>query len=502
MDNTVIAAGMTAKQLVDHLKGNEAEFAAKALNYYDGKQQREMEQLLSDPQKGRSDWRRRGMIARHRNLTKMIVEKSGMLFKDALPQLEVRRAGSDAVDQQTTEMLVDMLDKTEWQEVLINLDVVVRLLKTAILLVQWDSENEMLVFDILHRANSAVVINPSTKGIDVLVQRTGQREKSSYYRVWTADAVIDIEETEKSVHVVSSVENTYGTVPATVFYDTAAPRSGFWVEAPHDLVNMNEMYNLHLTDSEFVISWMKRPCPVTNCTLDGAQSENFEVAEVYGSPLPRAVAAPPKMTFGPDTAVMLGTSGGEAPFFEFKAASVDIKSMDEVVHAWIKQTAADWSVRVRADGDGTATSGFQVVVEEAPNLELRQLRQRMFEAGLKRLYRKLKAVAPAQLPEDGELFAVFGKPSLPVDIKAQEDVWTVRINEGRATEIDYLMEVHSLSKEEATAKWLEIVEFRQAKAKLLSVVQPQPAAEEEQVQEDGQPAPEEEDDQVTEEQRP
>lgn len=469
----VIAVGLTAGELVELLDSNDAEFAAKALNYFDGKQEQEMEKLLSHPEKGRKQWKARGYIPRFRNLTKMIVEKSGMLFKDAPPQFEVRIPGQDAVITDATEALVDMLDGTEWQETMINLDAVVRMLKTAVLLVQWDEINQKPVFDILHRANCNVVINPLTKQIDCLVQRTGCSGKSEYYRVWTPDLVIDLIETSERVSIAAQTPNTYGVVPAEVFYDTNMPRAGFWVEPARDLVNMNEMYNVHMTDSEFAISWVKRPSLFTNCSLDGYSDEVLEVVEVVGSALPRAVSRTPSLTAGPDVAIQLGsTGGGDTPFVEYKAPVIDLKPLDDVVQGWIKQTAADWSVRVRADGEGSATSGFQVVVEEAPNLELRQLRQRMFEAGFKRLYRKLKVVLPIDLPEDGELFVVFAKPNLPVDPKAQEDVWSVRLKEGRATEIEYLMETQGLTEKEAEAKWAEIIKFRLLKAELTASLNP------------------------------
>jgi hypothetical protein len=467
----ILVAGMTAKELIDMLDSNEAEFAAKALNYYDGKQEQEVERLLSHPDKGRKEWKRRGYLPRHRNITKMVVDKSALLFKDAPPQLEVRRIGTSEVDTMASERLMDILDGTDWLEVMANLDVVVRLLKTAILLVQMDDTTGKPVFDILHRANANVVINPLTKQIDTLVQRTGCAGGTNYYRVWTADQVIDLVETRTAVSIAAQEENTYGAVPAAVFYDTSVPRAGFWAEAPHDLVNVNEMYNLHLTDSEFAISWMKRPSLFTNCELDGYSDEQIEVVEVHGSALPRAVSRTPSLTAGPDVAVQVGSAGGEAPFIDYKAPQIDIKPMDEVVQGWIKQAAADWSVRVRADGEGTASSGFQVVVEEAPNLELRQQRQRMFEGSFKRLYRTLKAVSPS-LAQEGELFAVFAKPSLPVDLQAQEDVWSKKISEGRATELDYFMEVQGLTKEEALAKWIEITEFRTAKAKVNEALQP------------------------------
>ena len=83
----------------------------------------------------------------------------------------------------------------------------------------------------------------------------------------------------------------------------------------------------------------------------------------------------------------------------------------------------------------------------------------MFEAGFKRFYTVLKAVAGSvgiTLPEDGELFAKFGPPDLPVDEKATEEVWSRRIQEKRASRTDYFMEVKGMSKDEAEAKIREI----------------------------------------------
>lgn len=468
-----LVAGYTATELVELLDSNEAEFAAKALNYYDGKQEQELINVLNDGDKGRKDWKKRGFVPRFRNLTKMIVDKSGLLFKDAVPTLEVRAKGSSVVNEIASEALVNLLDSTEWQEVMINLDTVVRLLKTAILLVQWDSIQQQVVFDILHRANCNVIINPLTKQIEVLVQRTGCSGDVENYRVWTNELIYDLVENREHVTVVNTTPNTYGSIPAVVFYDTNTPRAGFWVEAARDLINTNELYNLHLTDSEFVISWSKRPSLFTNCSLDGYSDESLEVVQVPGSVLPRAVSRSPSITGGPDIAIVLGSANGESPFIDYKAPKVDIKPLDDVVQGWIKQTAADWSVRVRADGDASATSGFQLVVEEVPNLELRQLRSRMFESAFKRFYRVLTAVSQGALPENNELFAVFPKPILPVDQKEQEEVWDLRIAGGRATEIDYLIEVKGLTKDEATAKWIEIVEFNAAKSKVATAIAPE-----------------------------
>jgi hypothetical protein len=84
----------------------------------------------------------------------------------------------------------------------------------------------------------------------------------------------------------------------------------------------------------------------------------------------------------------------------------------------------------------------------------------MFEAGFKRLFKAIKAVLNTYMPstfsEDAELFAQFSAPSLPVDQTADEQLWTVRISQGRASRVDYFMEKFGMTREEALAKVAEI----------------------------------------------
>ena len=467
----VIAMGLTARQWVEMLNSDKAKKARKALNYLDGQQETEMELLLSDPNKGRKQWRERGFIARYRGLTKMVVEKSGQLFKDKAPAFEIFQEGSVVVDDNETKLFMDEMYKTEWQEFFINVDQVVRLLKTAIVLIQYDNDERKMVLDVLHRGNCQVVINPATRGIDALIYRTSEDGGSATYRIITKEQFIDLAEEKdgpNSKIVVTAVnDNPFLTVPAVQFYDTTVPRSGFWNEASHELIGLNELVNLHLTDSEFAISWAKRQTPITNCVVTSGNSEVMEAVEVFGSALPKLQPATQSAIAGPDRGIFLDSSGVDSPFFEYKGPNVDFQTLDSVVDNWIKSFAADWSVRIRASGEGQAQSGFQVVVEEMPNLELRQQRQRMFEAGFKRFFRVFRTVISTvsgtkNFKETSELFVEFPNPNLPVDTKVQEEVWSMRIKENRATVIDYLMETQGLSEDEANEKWKEIKAFNEA----------------------------------------
>lgn len=465
--STPIAKGLSAEQWVELLKGSKALNARKALNYLDGQQEGEMEKLLSDPYKGRRGWKARGIIPRTRNLTKMIIEKSGQLFKEQPPKFEVYQPNSEVVDEVETQSFMDEMYKTEWQEFFINVDQVTRLLKTSVVLLQYNAEEQQIEFDLLHRGNCNVMVNPVTRGIDALIYITSEEEGVATYRVITPDEFIDLMEvragSKATITVTSTLPNPYGIVPAAVFYDTNLPRSGFWCEASTELVGLNELVNLHITDSEYAISWAKLPTLfMIDCEVTGSDTV-MELVQDGTSPLPRQVPQEQVHTGGPSRAIQLASNGQGSPSVQYLSPAINIEPLDNVVDGWVKSYAADWSVRVKTAGEGQATSGFQLVVEELPNLDLRKQRQRMFESGFKRFYRVFKTVIRTAtgraFGEMSELFAKFADPSLPTDSKVNEEVWSMRINENRATVIDYFMEEKGMSKEEAEMKWAEIQAF-------------------------------------------
>lgn len=479
----VIAEGMTASQWVSLLQTPRAQWAAKSLNYLDGLQLEELQKLLDDPQRGRKKWKERGFIPRTRNLTKAIIEKSAQLFCDCAPELAVWRDKAEQMDTDLTQRFMDEMHKVDWVEFFNNVDQVTRLLKTSIVLVQWDNTEKTLVLDVLHRGNCEVVINPATRKISSLIQRFASESSCIYYRIWSPDKIIDLKVDDgKEPEIINTEDNTLGCVPAAVFYDTAPPRSGFWVEAPHDLVGMNEMVNLHITDSEWSAAFAKRPTPITNMTFK-SQEETPEVmsTQPWNSALPRLGTTPgDEITTGPDTIIQLNSRGVDGPFFKYEAPSVNFAELDQMVKGWIESYASDWSVQIRAAGAGTASSGFQLIVEELPNLELRKKRAKQFEAGFKRFFHIVskvmnRAMGMEYLPETACLYATFEEPNLPVNQKEAEEIWDKKIAGGRASIIDYLMVTEELTEEEAIARYEKIKMYQaltQAAAAIQPLVQP------------------------------
>ena len=451
----------TVEKLIKCLGEPDAQFARKAINYYDGKQPAELVKALSEPTNFRKNWREKGLQPRTRNLTKAIVDKSGLLFNGPQPLLEVWTNGT--VNQNATQSFLDLMDSADWIEFFTNFDNQVRMLKTGLVLVQWDGENKKPIFDALHKGNCAVAIDPSTRQVTDLLVLTSDEDQDEY-RHFTIDTITDLEyEPEtKVIAIKSQFPNPYGVVPVASFHDTNTPRYGMWNCPPTDLVGLNEMYNLHLMDSEYSAAWSKVKTLFTNADISGSSN----TTETYVDPqtgIPRQVPSTPSVVGGPGRIVQIDSPPGQSPYVEYKGPDVSITPVDEMFSQWVKDFAADWSVRLQSSGDASASSGFQLIVEEMPNLELRKQRQKMFQTGFNRLYKIMSFVTAGingvNLPADGTLYVIFQSPALPVDDKAQEEVWSRRIQEGRASRIDYFMETKGMTEEEATKKVAEIDAF-------------------------------------------
>ena len=495
------------KELVQALHSHDSERANKALNYYDGNQEEELINFLNAHRK---KWQRDDVIPRTRNITRMVVDKSGQIVYKTPPVYNVfAQSEADSPDEALTELLSEALNKSDATETFINLDAVVRLLKTALVLVQWDDDNSQLVYDILHRGNSLVKWDFVTKKPTALLYCLYQEEDKKAYRLYLADWILEFyykEEGGGTIEILYEDENPLGIVPIAKFDDVQAPRTGFWNVTPMDIISANEMYNLHITEGEYTMSWMKKPCLMTNMRLGESEAEELEefnnpdvnFSQRAFNKLPSMSYTDGGVKFGPSEAIQLDSTGVDSPFAEFKAPVADIKSMDEVYEGWVKSFASDWSVSLRFGGEGQASSGFQLIVEELPNQELREKRQKMFAIGLTRLFDVIKTVLNVHgdfnFPEDSKLFVEFTDPSLPAEKKEMEEIWTHRIENGRATLVDYFVEVKGMSQEEAVAKVAEIIEFNAALAEMRMALNPVGVAEEpedDEDDEDGEEAEEE-----------
>ena len=467
---------MKSPNISDLIDCKEAELTDKILDYYDGDQEEHLIKLLNDPTKGRKDWQSKGIIPRTRNILKMVVDKSGLLFNDKAPKLDVYTGPT--IDEAQSAILQSYLEELDWVEFFTNFDAVVRMLKTACILVQFDNESKKLYFSMLTQQNSAVVLNKSRTAIDTLVYCTSgeiEDDEACEYRVFTQELIQDISvDAHGNEEILMSMPNPFGIIPLVAFHDTNTPRCDFWNEIPKDLLQINDMYNLHITDSEYAASWSKLKTLFTNASIVTNENTHYEPVEVYGRALPTyQPAGGSQVLGGPGKVIQIDTTGVDQAFVEYKGPEVNLQPIDDMFNKWVADFAADWAVNVKDANGGVADSGFKLIVEEMPNLELRKKRQRMFEAGFKRLFRVIKKVMNYYIPgvftEDAELFAQFSAPNLPVDQTIDEQLWSRRIAEGRASRVDYFMEKFGMTRDEAVAKITEIDNDNSARAAQVNI---------------------------------
>ncbi len=456
---------MTTK-FSDYLSTKVAEDARKIIDYYDGKQDEYLIKQLSDTNAGRKDWKERGLIPRKRNITKMIINKSGLLTSDKLPNIEVHNANGE-MDEDATNILSQLLMKADYEDTVRNIDPIIRALATARWLVQWDPTKQKFVFDILGLHNSATVID-EYKNLITLIYRTSQGEKTATYRVFTDQLIQDIEVREDGIEVITkSVPNPYEMIPLATFHDTCKPRMGDYNIPPTDIVQLNEIYNLHITDSEYAIKYMKYGTWVTNCAVEGTSPTSVTVpSEAYNRSLP--FQAPSSTTteiiIGPSQIVHLNTMGVDSVYFEWKSPDIQLQPLDDIITSWVHSYANDWSVNIKTAGQASATSGFQLVVEEIDNLELKKQRSKQFTAGLESVCDLIMTIynmiVPGTFNEELKPIVVFSNPILPVDEAQEESVWSLRLREGRASRVEYFMTKFDLTKEQAKERISEIDEER------------------------------------------
>lgn len=458
---------------------DEAKKAYLLLELYDGEQKEYVEKMLDGEMPGykgakRKDWDERGYVPAIRNIVKPIIEKSNNLFNQP-PILELY-TGKTLIKNET---FVQLMDSIDWHEYFQNVSALTRLLKTTIVLQQQYIPENVLTVDsmykynqergdavlpiILHRGNTVVRTDITGR---LLLELAYLTEEDWDDDVWTYRHITPTEITDWEVRktagkyeeiLIDTKPNPVGFIPASFFYDNTKPRTGVWNEVPEDLINFQLLYNLHLTDTHFAIAWQKAKTLFVNTTILEPDSSTYVPTydEAMSYSFEGKTLKPSSNIGGLGEIVTLKNDDqGNQPMVKFDGPTTDLNALQEILDRMLFDIASDWSVNMKFAGKGSASSGFQLVVEEIDNLTLREKRAQYFSAGLRKYYEVLSALYP-ELPR-AVLYTTFGEPNLPVDNQVQEQIWSTKINEGRASRADYFMEMKGMSKEEAMMKIKEI----------------------------------------------
>jgi hypothetical protein len=490
----------------DEFNTKEARHANLLVDMYEGRQRKHLVDMLDGKCEGfgkRVEWRNRGIVPRTRNITKAIVDKSGLLFNRP-PVLSIHIPNS--LKLVTDENFNAIMESADWLEMFQNVDAYSRLLKSVVVLQQryvpedtitvngqyrFDATNgEALLLTILHRGNSVVKMNPQRTKITALafltdVDSDGDTDDLDDdcwgYRLITPEEIVDVLVTnsrsassgnagDQKETIVNRQPNPDGFVPACFFYDINKPRSGYFVDVPEDIRAIQEMVNLHLTDLEFAVAWQKQKTAfvtgniVNNDENSGSQvvpaaQHGFTPGGAVYNDIPFYQQKVSTSLGGLGSLIKLGLDdSGQAGSIKFEGPDTDLLKLQEVIDSLAEAVANDWDVQLKMGGQGNATSGFQLIVEEVANLNLRERRAQSMIAGLRRFYEITKQLYPNLLTE-GVLQAKFAPPNLPVNRAELEQIWTAKIAANRATIVDYFMEVEGMTEAEALDKMARTIKL-------------------------------------------
>ena len=491
----------------------QAKHTNKLLDYYEGRQKKHLVDILDGKCDGygkRTNWKERGIVPRTRNITKSIVDKSGLLFNKP-PKLTI--AIQNELTPVTDPVFNQIMESADWLETFQNVDVYTRLLKSVVLLqqkyipsdtttvngqYQFDQSNgDALIFNILHQGNSLVQMNPQRTAITCLAFITVDPDADGNfsYRLITVDEIIDVDVTtaNDSSNVAGGVKETIvgreanpdGFVPASFFYDINKPRTGYWVDVPEDLKDLQELLNIHLTEQEYAMSWQKAKSAVITADIKNSDDNKGSIAVPAAQPghtpggatwedVPFYQQKTITNLGGLGSVIKLGVDDAGAPGkLSFEGPTTDLKALQDVMDTLVDAVASDWDVNLKYGGGGSATSGFQLVVEEFNNYELRDKRSQSMVAGFRRFYQITQALYAGQITE-GMLQIEFAAPNVPINKAELEQIWSSRIDNNRASNIDYLMEMYGLTEAEAEAKQAKIIADNNAMNK--AVIPPAPVA--------------------------
>ena len=410
----------------NNMRARSSASAMKAVDYMDGDIRPHLETLLSTSGYGIKNWDERGVIPIWVNLVGRIIEKSALNYQEQPTRKILNSDGSDNPD--ATEAYEGILKAGQFHTTAIDADQITRLLKTALYLIQYVTDEETgesrYIFDVLSQHNSDLIYDKATGKISSLLYASGSigPDGGQIYYHWTDDEILELELVNEvlSPTKITPEENTYGFIPVAKYFDVKPPRSGIWAKPVYEqLVYLTDAISLFNTEVKHNSRFGTIGSPVTNMEV------------------------PPDTVINVDAILELITNDPEVtPFFEYRIPPANVEEFKSWARDLTEEVGMDWGVNLKLAGEGTAESGFQLVVEELPTLTLWKKRQPMAvdsELDVYSVVRRIdKEVGEDVLPEDATLSVEFHAPELPVNKKEAWEIAQGELALGVLTKRDYI----------------------------------------------------------------
>jgi len=448
---------MDYQALLDNLRGYQRASARQAVDYLDGEQLPHFEEYLNTPGCGIKNWKQRGILPLWENITGLIVDRSAQTYQQNPERIVVGANGE--INEPSTESYNALIENSNLDEVLEDADLLARLLNAAIVIPQYNDETGAVYFSAVSQHNADCVWNRPSQRLESLLYCGGGigPKGGMIYHYWDSKQVVDLEvqmmvsggnNSVASAHatigaatVIESKPHPYGITPGAVLYDIKPPRSGFWGKRKWEqLINFNLGVNMFHTEMKFNQRYQSFGQIITN-------------AEV-----------PDGVIFGPDSIIKVKQQHpDEVIFFEYKSPSsisVAIGAFSNWLESFRDNIGQEWGVNIKVSGEGSADSGFKLVVEELPGLQLRKKRQKPADTFEQALYQVCLALSEAHglgLVPGTRLKVKFPEPDLPVNLKEKEEIRQMQLaSKTVSREMLWKQDDPSLTQDDIAARKAEI----------------------------------------------
>lgn len=380
---------------LSHLQANDQQtrgwFNArdKALKYYNGNVNEFTKLKLSDNMI-------RNITLPNNNITKRIVDRISLVYiEDA-----TRKVDSDvyqaAIKNKDAHLLI-----AERRTNLLNL---------IALKISWRHDAfQYDTLEVFHPEFDDDPLVPTAISFPLAVRSNVNNTKAVVWQRWTADT---IEEIDTSGKVVSQIENELGLLPF-VYPVTEKPQDGFLkIDPADDLVEMNEVLNVMLSDLILAIRYQSAP---TVYIIGADEDSELEVPT------------------GPDQWVNITAHGGEKPQVGVLDASPQIESVTKTIAHIYGTIAQNYHLPVGfVEGQPQAESGIALRVRNTELLDNRKGDVKRWRTLENEIYVIERKIIEARLDKKiQEEFSVdFGEHSLVLTRAEQrdDDEWQLERN--------------------------------------------------------------------------
>jgi hypothetical protein len=433
----------TEEELYQEITSLNAASARLAVDYLDGDQLPHFEEYLDTSGKGIKDWRKRGVLPLWENITGLVIDRSAQTYQNEPDRIVINQDGTE--NEQGTEAYNQLLEDSNADEVFEDADILSRLLKTAIVIGQYSEDRGGVYFSAVSRHNADCDYVRATRKMNSLLYSGGGfgPDGGELFHYWDGSRVLDFEKTGVNGGLKPVLRpdsrHSYKIVPAAVLFDVRPPRAGFWSKPVwQQLINFNNGINLFHTETKYNERFGAMGALFTNMKIKEGQ------------------------TIGPDAVVQVDSvQGVETPFLEYRSPTLNLEQFQAWLDAYRENIGQEWGVNIKTAGEGSADSGFKLVVEELPGLQLRKKRQKpadTFEQDLYQVCLALSRVHNLGLVENTKLKVTFPKPDLPVNEKEKAEVRNMELATGIKT-------LEDIWKEDDPSLTAEDIEARKAARK-------------------------------------